>query len=215
MFHEKIVYKIDTNTTNEHLKQIISQNQYFDIQSTMLYSKSVKKINDQSVVILERDYNYTDIENSKILKTCFDDFEFKSNSYNMTFYTISPFSCVANADNITINITSDINVIVNNADVIYGNKYIWKNIDDELSVDMEFGYSNPTSKVGEPKEYDNSTYQDNVPIDLTVNIHETDYTFVIVIVLVGLVVLLLIGFVVFKKRTNKDQKIESNYFYKL
>lgn len=205
-FYETIIYTFEDNTQNAYLKSILTDRIYFDKGQTLEYNKEIKNDNGNYVVTLENNYNYETFKNSRIIKECFGELNFNADEYGISFYTISPFYCSSHADKIKVRVESAFDVILNDADNIENNIYVWDKIDRDFGINLEIGQVNPNLNIAPP---DNSNIQDvkkDIPIDLSVDIHENRPT--IIIVICSLVVIS--GVVIIVVRQKKKAKKQDN-----
>lgn len=209
MFHETVTYSIENNTTNDYLLSIInSPNIYFDINNAFPYKKSVTKDMNLTTVTLKYDYKSGLIQNSKMLNSCFKKISYKEDSYGIIYYGTAPFSCATKADNIAITVISDIKDIINTADIVDGNKYVWNKIDKNFNMDLSLGEYDPESKVLAPVVDDEVTPDDDMDTWPSGDISDYSYVPYLIGGGVGVVALLTISFIALKKRkTNTDDDI--------
>ena len=149
-FYETITYTIDDQSENPYLKSIIYGDVYFDYNKTVKYEKENRKSQDKTIVILKHDYDEQQMKNSRIVKECFDKAHIKIDNYRISFYADLPLKCYDRADEFNVNITTDVNVMNTNADLITGKSYIWTNIKSIPVFHIELGEIDPSSGVLPP-----------------------------------------------------------------
>lgn len=156
-FHETITYTIE-GPSDEHLNNILNNDVYFDLNRTQRYVKTVKSINDSKIVVLKHDYDYSAFNTSRIANSCFDEINYKADN-QIVFSTFGDFKCNF-ADNISVSITSDIEVITNDADEVADDRYVWYVSDGFLYIGIRIGAENPNSGVLAPYEDTEATADD-------------------------------------------------------
>lgn len=209
-FYETITYTIENNTNNSYLLNILNNNIFFDTENKFLYKKSIVKNEANSIVVLKYDYNSSLIKHSKLLNNCFKDFHYTEDNYRITYYATNPFYCSDRADDISIRVTTDIKGILDTADEIIGNSYIWNNLGKDFSMDLSLGEYNPDSEVLPPVDDDDDdaiVYTDKFPEDYNGTINEFPYIYVIA---GGVVTVIIIGIIVLKKIKKRNN---NNNFY--
>lgn len=114
-----------------------------------LYNKTINK-NTNSI-----DYNYSftynekNINNSKVLNECFENFKFDNIDNKYYFIANGDFYCNY-AEEVKINIITDYKVIVNNANKIKGNIYTWtisRNDIEDLELYMTIDKNEQNKKL--------------------------------------------------------------------
>lgn len=196
-FYETITYNIENDTQNEYLRSVLNNSVYFDINNTMPYIKTVNNNQNEHVVVLKKDYPSASVKNSKLLNECFKSFFYDEDSYGITYYASEPFKCYDRADKITISVVTDLNVILNTADEVIGNKYIWNIIGKDFLMDLSLGEYNPNSDVLPPIADDEVTPSDDIDQWPDGDLDRFPYLYVVGI---GACVILAISFVLVKKR---------------
>ena len=214
-FYETVTYSIEKNTSSEYLKYVLNNKMYFDVDNKYMYKKAVTSDGENFIVQLKYDYPSVNLKKSKILNTCFNEFVYKETSYRITYYASDPFICINRADKITINVISDIKVILDTASEVVGNRHTWHPSSDKFLMDMSVGEYDPDDETGAPiadtsiMSPDSKTITDHPAIDLPFS-----YTPIIIIsVLVGVIVVVIsFGIVKNKKNRNKNAVIEYDEF---
>lgn len=108
------------------------------------YNKEVKDFSDYYDVKMSYEYLPSEFKDSNSLNLCFDKFEFNDEE-NYYIHGYGTFYCLY-SDEMTISITTKNDVIINNADVVKGNTYIWNiNGRNKNNVDIEFEVSKKIS----------------------------------------------------------------------
>lgn len=116
------------------------------IDGSDLYTKDIENNNNGI------DYNYTynykkNFDKSRIINTCFENHYIDETDEYYSIKLSGEFYCLY-ADKININVTSNYEVIDNNAKSIDGNKYKWvidksNNVDISLTVSKNVRYEEP------------------------------------------------------------------------
>ena len=222
-FNEDVVYKVSANELNksgdyDFLTSVVKETIYFDQESSVKYEKTSSKKNGIYTVHLKNNYSYIFLASSRILNECFSSFDFDiSNENNISFETSSPFYCRHRADDMTINITTPLKVISNNADNVSNNKYTWNNINDDFTMnfsvaveDSESGET-PLDNIPGTDEEDQNTTDNQKTSDTNGenrnNNKESSPLLSILVVLGSLTFIIVITFVYLKTKNNKANKL--------
>lgn len=117
--------------------------------SNSLYKKTLKKQTDS--VDFEYTYTYNDytINDSILLDKCFKNFSIESENNQYKIMTYGDFYCKY-ADEIKVNITTEYQVTLHNADKVKDNTYTWI-INDETVDDFEIILNMNKEKIKEEK----------------------------------------------------------------
>ncbi len=211
IFHENVTYTIEDNTSNNYLLNILNNTIYFDVDNTISYKKSV--INNGSIVIvsLRHDYDSNMIKKSKFLNECFKSFSYDENDYKMVYYAESPFKCLKHADNIDISVITDIPVLLDTADEINENKYVWNKIDKDFMMDLSLGEYEPDSDVLPPIASGEATPSDDIDDWPSGALDLFPYGLVIGLASAFIVITAIIIIVIIKKKKKKSVKEEIYY----
>ena len=212
-FYETITYTIEKDTTNEYLKYVLNNKLYFDIDNKYLYKKTVTTKDGNSIVILKHDYPSADIKKSKLLNTCFEKFVYKENDYRVTYYASDPFVCINKADKITINVIPDLEVILDTAEEVVGNKYTWHPVDDKFLMDLSLGQYDPNDKVGAPIADTNLMVNDGkMNVDHPAIDVPFSYTPVIIISVFVVAIVIVISMKVVSDKKSKKRVSQDDMF---
>lgn len=111
-----------------------------------LYKKDISELGDK----LNYNYSYTynnNFDKSRIINSCFENHIILETDKYYHIELSGKFYCLY-SDKININVTSNYEVIDNNADKINGNKYVWtidnsNNVDILLTISKEEKYEEP------------------------------------------------------------------------
>jgi len=138
---ETIYYSVEKEKVNakydSFLKSIVLDNVYFDTNKSVKYQKTREKNNIGYSVILRHQHSSIFLNNERIIKECFNKISYNSDPGSLTFKNSEGFNCSHRADKITINITTPLNVISNNADIVKSNTYTWNNINNNFVLDFK------------------------------------------------------------------------------
>lgn len=193
----EVTLKIDEEKVSETIK-------IFGLKSE-IYSNNVLNEDVKFYVeIFEREYEFYDIKEfedqnyiGKIyelsekpelwaelshLRPCYETFKLTKTDTNISLYTSEEYRCgyLYGANDVTLTIESDLELISTNADKVEGNKLIWNiNTDNYKNKSISFDYEITNSK------------------DSEINSQYLKYIFLVIFVLV-------IGIFFFIKKRNKD-----------
>lgn len=111
-----------------------------------LYKKDISELEDK----LNYNYSYTynnNFDKSRIINSCFENHIISETDKYYHIELSGKFYCLY-SDKININVTSNYEVIDNNADKINGNKYVWtidnsNDVDILLTISKEEKYEEP------------------------------------------------------------------------
>lgn len=208
-FYETITYKIENNTTNVHLLNILKDDVYFDLDNQNLYNKNISNNGMISTIVLKYDYDSGYIRQSKFLNECFKSYSYEEDKYGIVYYATSPFKCFNRADKISITVTTDINAIINTADEVIRNKYIWNKINKDFSMDLSLGKYSPNTDVLPPIADDETVPSDDMDEWPVENIREFSYTRVIVIGIAAMIII--IGIILYKKKRSSRNGYNTDF----
>lgn len=206
-FYETITYTIENNSDNDYLKNILSKPVYYDYNQTMLYNKKVSKDNDNTIVVLKKDYDNNLFKYSSILNECYENIGFDVDDYRISFYTKSYFKCSNRADNIVVSVTTSIPVMNNNANIIENNSYIWTQIDKIPILQMEIGEIDPSSGDLPPIECDNCTNK-YVPLDKE-NVGGNDIKHANILIIMLTLIIIIITIILAKRHISSKTETEN------
>lgn len=132
--------KNDENKTDVNLFDLLINNDQEALQdgSNTLYEKTITEKDNSIDYNYEFTYNENSISNSRILNSCFENFEFKNEENEYYLITYGEFYCKY-SDEIKINIKTDNKVNIHNANKEKDNTYTWiinnENVDNfELNM---------------------------------------------------------------------------------
>ncbi len=211
IFHETITYIIEDSTTNDHLLSVLNDTVYFDLDNTIPYQKTVVNKENTVIVSLKNDYTSNMIKKSKFLKECFKNFTYEEDNYKMIYYAESPFKCMNHADDFKITVISDLDSIINTADEVVGNSYIWTNINKDFMMDLSLGEYGPNSDVLPPVVDDEVVPSDDIDEWPIPSIESFPYIPVIITASSVIITAIVIFIVVKKNKTPKGNKEEVYY----
>lgn len=158
-FKENNVYKVKSSelkkTQNyDFMTSIVNDKVYFNEDRKVEYSKTKKKSNGVYTITLKNEYSSSFLNGSRIVQECFSKYDF-NDATNITISTSSPFYCYSRADAITINITTNLEVLNNNAESVNGNTYTWHPTNRDFT--LNFGVKR--------KEITNDDPMDDIPTE--------------------------------------------------
>lgn len=207
-FDETIIYTIDKGETRSFLKSVLNDPIYFDLNGEIPYAKSKTTSGDKTIVTLKHTSSFVFIATDRIIKECFKDVDFTSTPSTISFSTEAPFFCYSRADEIDMNIKTDLIVTSSNANKIDGNIYTWDNlnrdsrlnfvartpvIEEEPMDDIDGTNTDADPNNGDDNNYSNESGQ-----------KKTRATYIVFASIVGGALLLgLLAFLVLQKR-NKN-----------
>ena len=214
-FHEANIYKVneselDTSGNYDFMTSVVKDKIYFDNDSSVLYTKSKKKVNGEYIVTLKNDYSPIFLTGSRILNECFSEFDFEDNEKALSIRTTSPFYCYSRANSIVINIKTDLKVTSSNADSVNGNTYTWNSIDRNFNLrfsaeipdidtePLEEGYS--ITEEDSENNNDNTQSNEDEQIINNDNAEETTSPFsgiviAVIFIIVSIIAIIIIGWV--------------------
>lgn len=142
VFHENIKYtmtKKDINVSGyDFLKSVVNDNVYFNEDTKVKYNKKIQNTNNGYIVTLKHTFPSSFLDESRILKECFTKINYDYDSSSISFRGYSPFYCSYRADQININIITDLEVESNNANSTSGNVYTWNEIGEDFELRFSF-----------------------------------------------------------------------------
>lgn len=210
-FYETITYNVDKKDVkkdgNYHfLTSIVNDPIYFDLKENNRYKKTKKNVTNGYLVTLKYDYPHLFLLNSRIVNECFTNKDYDSNNSYVSF-SASGFYCSHRADNISVTVTTDLQVS-SNANSIEGNNYVWNNINSDF--DMNISVKVPEIE-DEPMDHINTDNDDNSNSNSSNTEEDNQKHHINKYVVLGIVgTLLIIGFgvvIVLKSKNNDLNKI--------
>ncbi len=198
MYKESIRYTISPNNKNGYLKSIFDDDVFFDKGHTIKYNKNVSMENSNTIVTLKHDGYVTDMNKSNFLNECFSEHEVSFDDYAISFYAVPEFKCLNHADNLIVKVTTDISSIVNNADNVLNNVYIWNQIDKNFYVNFEFGLINPSSSLNSPVKANYIIEKPAVAADIAFK----DYSGAKIVLLICTVIAIIMVVIMIAKKAN-------------
>lgn len=203
-FYETITYSIEQNDIERDgnynfLTSIVDDPIYFDLKEEIRYKKSKVSANNGYLVTLKHDYSYLFLQNSRIINECFANKNYKNNNRELSFEA-SDFYCSHRADNIKVNINTDLDVVYSNANSSNNNTYIWNNMSSNSSI--KFRVKRPNIET-EPMD----DLVDNEQTEEPNNNEETNKKSIssnVLLAIFALVfVIVVIGFMILKRKKDK------------
>ncbi len=202
-FYETITYSIEDNNTSD-FNRIINSDVFFDKNNTEKYTKTIKHINSNYIVVLKYDYDYSNLNKSQLLNRCFDEIDYETDQNQLVFSTYGDFKCNV-ADSIRVTINSDIVMTTNNADEINNNNYVWNVENNFLYIGVRIGEESPDSNILGP--YENTIITGDSIGDTYTGIKEHNSGLIIGAIGLGLVIVILY-FYISRKKKNKFNDFE-------
>lgn len=94
------------------------------------YTKKIKKQDSKYTVLYQYKHNNDSIKKSKFITSCFKTVNIDNSNDNISL-SASDFNCIymddgVSANSVEVNIKTNLKVLDNNADKVFGNTYIWK-----------------------------------------------------------------------------------------
>lgn len=210
MFKERIKYTIASNNQSEYLKSVFDGDVFFDKDHKIKYVKKISMENNNTVVTLSHDGYITDMNKSNFLDMCFSEHEISFDEYSISFYAVPEFKCLNHADSMLIKINTGITNIVNNADTVVNDVYVWSNINKNLYMNCEFGVINPSSSVNPPVESseDSETKNDN---KVVADVKFKDDTALKLILLTGTGIAIIMVVIMVARKAHMSEPRDSFY----
>lgn len=219
-FYETIVYnvkdsEIDRSGDYDFLTSVVNDKIYFDNNNEIEYEKTKQKTSDGYIVTLKHDYDSIFASKSRIVNECFSKANISNNTKGLKFTSSSPFFCSKRADQITINIISEINITSSNADVKKENTHTWNKVNDnfslQLSTEMVQIENDPLDSYEDADDDESDTSNTVVSDDGNENAQDNtnDGVSKYVLMTAGFIFMgsLLIGSIVLIKRKNDINKL--------
>lgn len=129
----------------DYLKSIPAYAIYNNMNEELYESKFIDK-KDHFEAEYQYEYDLTNINQAYYINQCFDATSFVKNNDQYILSTSEGFKCMFyeyhTIDNVTITITTNHEVLKNNADIQKGDRYIWKITNenaDAVKINMVFG----------------------------------------------------------------------------
>ena len=173
---EKIMVELPNTSDN---KEAVLRDFYpLHMNNNVVYNKDIKYVDD--IIKLDLNYTYTskDFINSDLLNLCFryKDIDIDNDSYY--YLKLSQFFPCVTAKEFDINIITNNKVLVNNADKISGNKYIWHITEENRDSFM-------------------------LEIKIAKGVKANNYSNMLIYIFLGAFVIFIIFMVIFLKKSNK------------
>lgn len=149
---------------------------FFDNEE-IVYDKKVDKVGDVTTVTLDYEYSHDEFKESNVYQSCFENalFDINRNNYLLSFS--GSFYCLY-GDEITINIKTNNKVNDHNADKVSGNVYTWIiNQDNVQETSIQMNISDQSKTV---------------------------QTVLYVVIGIVFVLLVICGYIAYKKIKNRD-----------
>ena len=187
----------------------------FDTEMLSNYSiTNYSKIGEKSFNA-SRKFYVNDYKNDNILDICFDDYSYSYKNDIFKIETKGNFKCYDNyemLDKITLNITTKYDVINNNADRAFNNKYTWNFTKDDHDKNILIEVSCKEDENDKPDDPNPNPIPDNDPNDNKKNdsifdsIFDSESGFNTLTVVLILLLVLLFGFVIFLVLQVKNRR---------
>lgn len=178
---------LNTDYINEHVSN--SNRIYDNYKVDYKYSTEQKGLD--SIHSYNFKFNFAQFKKFSYINRCFEKVEIDNDDDYISIKTSDRFQCIymdefITVDEVKVNITTDLKVVSNNADVVDGNKYSWTydldNIDKPINIKIK---------------------KSNKLINSTLNFIEDQKLIYVIIVII---VLIIFGFIIFKFIRNKNEK---------
>lgn len=156
---EKLLIKTKRNNlTNNQVKQMYSEAFYAINRDSFYNFDNSKSTADEIVLEYNYDFNTSNIKSSNLIKSCIEYFDFFEEDNKYYLIGKGAFKCsiyeYVELDSIDISITTNHNVIENNADEIKNDEYIWHiDLEDLENINIKFITDNKISTKSKVKEY--------------------------------------------------------------
>lgn len=140
--NENLTIKYDrSEQTDEQLNEYY-KNTYFAIGREKYYNFENKSTKNEVILNFNYKYDISDFKLSNIANSCFTNFKFVADEEKYYFLTTGPYKCLnyeyINLDVLDIVISTNHNVLENNADEIKDNKYIWHVSQENNNISIKF-----------------------------------------------------------------------------
>ena len=166
-FYEQIKYEVGYNDIDNKSynfpTSVVNDTIYFNKDKTTKYNKKITKTNSGYIVTLTNNYAPIFLNDQRIINECFNNYELKTTNDEVSLDTEAPFYCTQRANNIIINIKTNLAVTQSNADSVVKNTYTWTVKDRNFN--LRFGVDMPTN-----------TDENTAPLDDVDNSSSTDST---------------------------------------
>ena len=210
-FYETITYTIEKNTENEYLKSIISNPVYYDINNTIPYNKKVNRNSNNIIVVLKHSYDEKSLNNSRIVNKCFNKPVINIDEYHISFYSNLPLKCNDVTDDILIKITTSIDVMNNNADLIENQTYTWDKLKETPVFHISVGTIDPNLNVLPPMPCSNCEHKYVVIDAENVPRYDTTYIFqgimIISVIYVGVIIV-----TIKKRKSSRNIRLKGDFY---
>ena len=213
ILHENIVYEIEKdkviNDGNYYfLTSIVNDPVYFDVNRKVEYKKEKTTTDTGYRVVLTNDFSSIFLNTERIVKECFESVDISRTASSLKFSTPNSFYCSHRADKIVVNITTGLNVVSSNADVVNNNTYTWNNIDKNFSLSMNV---EPAKIEHDPldgyQKSENNTQQDINENQNNEKQNSKSVLKYIIIAIPVLLILILVALLILKRKQDNLNKL--------
>ncbi len=152
LLKEEITGMVSKNELNENnseapntVSSLINEKQYPFANSTEIYDKKLNEDGNNINYKYSFNYDMTNFDKSSLINTCFENHEIVDLGNYYSIKLSGEFYCLY-AKNINVNVTSNLNVISNNAKKVKDNTYTWVINKDTTNIEFVVDKTKPFTK---------------------------------------------------------------------
>lgn len=152
LLKEEITGMVSKNELNENnseapntVSSLINEGQYPFANSTEIYDKKLNEDGNNINYKYSFNYDMTNFDKSSLINTCFENHEIVDLGNYYSIKLSGEFYCLY-AKNINVNVTSNLNVISNNAKKVKDNTYTWVINKDTTNIEFVVDKTKPFTK---------------------------------------------------------------------
>lgn len=152
LLKEEITGMVSKNELNENnseapntVSSLINEEQYPFANSTEIYDKKLNEDGNNINYKYSFNYDMTNFDKSSLINTCFENHEIVDLGNYYSIKLSGEFYCLY-AKNINVNVTSNLNVISNNAKKVKENTYTWVINKDTTNIEFVVDKTKPFTK---------------------------------------------------------------------
>lgn len=152
LLKEEITGMVSKNELNENnseapntVSSLINEEQYPFANSNEIYDKKLNEDGNNINYKYSFNYDMTNFDKSSLINTCFENHEIVDLGNYYSIKLSGEFYCLY-AKNINVNVTSNLNVISNNAKKVKDNTYTWVINKDTTNIEFVVDKTKPFTK---------------------------------------------------------------------
>lgn len=152
LLKEEITGMVSKNELNENnseapntVSSLINEEQYPFANGTEIYDKKLNEDGNNINYKYSFNYDMTNFDKSSLINTCFENHEIVDLGNYYSIKLSGEFYCLY-AKNINVNVTSNLNVISNNAKKVKDNTYTWVINKDTTNIEFVVDKTKPFTK---------------------------------------------------------------------